>query len=205
MICQPVVQSDNFLEFTTTISRMAGRNGMLASSSQETLPVATGVKKRGWLSQLRDDVSLSHTDIPVLACCTVSGLCDSVAFNATGTFASMQTVRDMRFPFTLFLHLNLTIVGQHHLPRPRRRTATSKPAQPMASRTRVHCFLLGWMFPLFQEPSPPSTAKGHSRPVLLGPSMLHLHRRRLGANTRCPVLWHKLPPYHAVGRRGRCP
>ncbi|KAK3331507.1 hypothetical protein B0H66DRAFT_466525 [Apodospora peruviana] len=42
-------------------------------------------------TQLRDDVSLNHTDIPILACCMVSGLCDSVAFNATGTFASMQT------------------------------------------------------------------------------------------------------------------
>jgi uncharacterized membrane protein YoaK (UPF0700 family) len=34
---------------------------------------------------------MAHTDLPILACCTVSGLCDSVAFNATGTFASMQT------------------------------------------------------------------------------------------------------------------
>ncbi|KAK3939724.1 hypothetical protein QBC46DRAFT_364602 [Diplogelasinospora grovesii] len=40
---------------------------------------------------LRDDINLSYADMPVLACCMVSGLCDSVAFNATGTFASMQT------------------------------------------------------------------------------------------------------------------
>ncbi|KAK0702978.1 hypothetical protein B0T26DRAFT_658911 [Lasiosphaeria miniovina] len=48
---------------------------------------------RHWLSlaRLRDDISLSYADLPVLACCMVSGLCDSVAFNATGTFASMQT------------------------------------------------------------------------------------------------------------------
>jgi len=46
---------------------------------------------RGWLDQLRDDVAVRWTDLPVLACCAVSGLCDSVAFNATGTFASMQT------------------------------------------------------------------------------------------------------------------
>jgi hypothetical protein len=48
-------------------------------------------RHRGWLTRLRDDVNLSYADLPILACCTVSGLCDSVAFNATGTFASMQT------------------------------------------------------------------------------------------------------------------
>ncbi|KAB5517384.1 hypothetical protein GE09DRAFT_1231003 [Coniochaeta sp. 2T2.1] len=63
---------------------------MTASSSQEDLP-AKATPRRNWLAQLRDDVHLSYTDLPILVCCTVSGLCDSVAFNATGTFASMQT------------------------------------------------------------------------------------------------------------------
>lgn len=62
---------------------------MTANSSKEHLP--TKAPRRRWLSRLHDDVHLSYTDIPVLACCAVSGLCDSVAFNAAGTFASMQT------------------------------------------------------------------------------------------------------------------
>ncbi|KAH8886576.1 hypothetical protein GQ53DRAFT_657657 [Thozetella sp. PMI_491] len=37
------------------------------------------------------DINPSFSDLPILACCAVSGLCDGVAFNATGTFASMQT------------------------------------------------------------------------------------------------------------------
>lgn len=60
------------------------------TSPGDDLP-AKVTPRRGWLARLRDDVHLSYTDLPVLACCTVSGLCDSVAFNATGTFASMQT------------------------------------------------------------------------------------------------------------------
>lgn len=48
--------------------------------------------QRDVLPRLFDDVvSLHHADLPLLACCFVSGLCDSVTFNATGTFASMQT------------------------------------------------------------------------------------------------------------------
>ncbi|KAH8886345.1 hypothetical protein GQ53DRAFT_750616 [Thozetella sp. PMI_491] len=63
--------------------------GELSDSSMEAVPPPAD--HRSWLSRVRDDISLSYADIPVLACCTVSGLCDSVAFNATGTFASMQT------------------------------------------------------------------------------------------------------------------
>jgi uncharacterized membrane protein YoaK (UPF0700 family) len=68
-------------------------SAMMASSrtSQETLPVSNQPAKRSWLSTFRDDVHLAHTDLPVLATCIVSGLCDSVAFNAIGVFVSMQT------------------------------------------------------------------------------------------------------------------
>ncbi|KAK1995440.1 hypothetical protein LX36DRAFT_162600 [Colletotrichum falcatum] len=47
--------------------------------------------KRTFADWLRDDVNIRYTDIPVLACCLVSGLCDSVAVNAAGVFVSMQT------------------------------------------------------------------------------------------------------------------
>lgn len=43
------------------------------------------------MAQFKEDISLSYADLPVLACCVVSGLCDSVAFNAGGVFVSMQT------------------------------------------------------------------------------------------------------------------
>lgn len=47
--------------------------------------------KAGLTSRLRDDINPSHSDIPVLITCFVSGLCDSVAFNASSVFVSMQT------------------------------------------------------------------------------------------------------------------
>lgn len=62
-----------------------------ASKAAAALEKANESSSWSWLSQLRDDISLSYAELPVLACCMVSGLCDSVAFNATGTFASMQT------------------------------------------------------------------------------------------------------------------
>lgn len=50
------------------------------------------VSRRGltW-SHLDDDISLSYADVPVVACCLVSGLTDSVAFSAASVFVSMQT------------------------------------------------------------------------------------------------------------------
>ncbi|OHE92996.1 hypothetical protein CORC01_11719 [Colletotrichum orchidophilum] len=48
-------------------------------------------QRRSFGDWLRDDVSIRYTDLPVLACCLVSGLCDSVAVNAAGVFVSMQT------------------------------------------------------------------------------------------------------------------
>ncbi|KAH8675238.1 hypothetical protein BGZ61DRAFT_361238 [Ilyonectria robusta] len=61
--------------------------------------------RHGFLSRLRDDVNLSWADIPMLACSYMSGLIDSVAFNATSVFVSMQTGN------TIFLAL-----GAAHLP-----------------------------------------------------------------------------------------
>ncbi|KAF3769324.1 hypothetical protein M406DRAFT_337558 [Cryphonectria parasitica EP155] len=52
-----------------------------------------------------DDIDPAHSDAPIIACCFVSGLCDSVAFNASNVFVSMQTGN------TIFLAL-----GTAHLP-----------------------------------------------------------------------------------------
>lgn len=40
---------------------------------------------------MKKDITKDHTDIPIIACCFASGLCDSSAFNAWNTFVSMQT------------------------------------------------------------------------------------------------------------------
>ncbi|KFX96430.1 hypothetical protein O988_05318 [Pseudogymnoascus sp. VKM F-3808] len=63
----------------------------------QTTPDAADAEKQSskarpsWLAELKRDVSLNHTDIPVIASCFSSGLCDSSAFNAWNTFVSMQT------------------------------------------------------------------------------------------------------------------
>jgi hypothetical protein len=51
-------------------------------------------KKNYWhqsLAHLRTEISINHADIPIIACCLVSGLCDSSAYNAWTCFVSMQT------------------------------------------------------------------------------------------------------------------
>lgn len=63
----------------------------IAAAHHASSPPPSTPRRRGWLAHVRDDISLTHADWPLLICCLVSGLCDSVAFNATGTFASMQT------------------------------------------------------------------------------------------------------------------
>lgn len=43
------------------------------------------------LCHLKREISAQHADIPIIACCLVSGLCDSSAYNAWTCFVSMQT------------------------------------------------------------------------------------------------------------------
>lgn len=63
-------------------------------TTDELPPPAASSKapvKRGWTRTLRDDVDVSFAYFHLLACCIISGLSDSVAFNAAGVFVSMQT------------------------------------------------------------------------------------------------------------------
>jgi hypothetical protein len=56
-------------------------------------------KKNYWhqsLAHLRTEISIDHADIPIIACCLVSGLCDSSAYNAWTCFVSMQTGEPFR-------------------------------------------------------------------------------------------------------------
>lgn len=53
--------------------------------------VTSMATKQSWGAWLRDDVHVDYTDLPLMACCFVSGLCDSVTVNAANVFVSMQT------------------------------------------------------------------------------------------------------------------
>jgi uncharacterized membrane protein YoaK (UPF0700 family) len=77
------------------------------------------------LTYLNREIDLQHADIPIIACCLVSGLCDSSAYNAWSCFVSMQTGN------TIFLALGAS--GQ-----PR-----SKPFGWLKSLVSITFFLLG--------------------------------------------------------------
>lgn len=47
--------------------------------------------KGGIITRLRNEIDPANSDLPILACSFVSGLCDTVAFNASSVFVSMQT------------------------------------------------------------------------------------------------------------------
>lgn len=73
-----------------------GTPGMLServSSDASTMPQqeTKPTPKSGLQAGLREEIDPSHSDLPVLATCFVSGICDSVAFNASSVFVSMQT------------------------------------------------------------------------------------------------------------------
>lgn len=68
-------------------------------------PAVGGSTKRSWTQQLLDEVDVTYTYFHLLACCIISGISDSVAFNASGVFVSMHTGN------TIFLAL-----GASHLP-----------------------------------------------------------------------------------------
>jgi hypothetical protein len=68
-------------------------------------------KKNYWhqsLAHLRTEISIDHADIPIIACCLVSGLCDSSAYNAWTCFVSMQTGESS--PNVIMTNLQLTFI-----------------------------------------------------------------------------------------------
>ncbi|KAI8274735.1 hypothetical protein K4K56_001684 [Colletotrichum sp. SAR 10_98] len=109
---------------------MAAENGLRVADSSDTdsEPQTQPQPKRGVIDWLRDDVNVRHTDIPVLACCLVSGLCDSVAVNAAGVFVSMQTGN------TIFMAL-----GASRLP-------AGEPLLWLKSLSSIAAFWLGCFF-----------------------------------------------------------
>ncbi|ROW01379.1 hypothetical protein VPNG_07616 [Cytospora leucostoma] len=92
---------------TDSPSATAGVLSAKGSSDSSAAPqeAKAPTPRPGIITRLRHDIDPAHSDLPVLACCFVSGLCDSVAFNASSVFVSMQTGN------TIFLAL-----GTSHLP-----------------------------------------------------------------------------------------
>ncbi|OLN96638.1 hypothetical protein CCHL11_00897 [Colletotrichum chlorophyti] len=112
---------------------MSTENGQRVADSSDT-DVANDSRtneartRRGVVDWLRDDVNVRYTDVPVLACCLVSGLCDSVAVNAAGVFVSMQTGN------TIFMAL-----GASRLP-------AGEPLLWLKSLSSIAAFWLGCFF-----------------------------------------------------------
>lgn len=89
-----------------------------APESEKTLPIIepqrpeqespskSVSRTKSALRYLQAEISIKHADIPIIACCFVSGLCDSSAYNAWTCFVSMQTGN------TIFLALGAS--GQPH-------------------------------------------------------------------------------------------
>lgn len=82
-----------------------GTPGMLSerdSSDNSMMPQQEpkAAPKPGLMTRLREEIHPAHSDLPVLATCFVSGICDSVAFNASSVFVSMQTGKSTSHPWT---------------------------------------------------------------------------------------------------------
>lgn len=80
---------------------------------------------RSAIQYFKSEIAIEHADIPIMACCLVSGLCDSSAYNAWSCFVSMQTGN------TIFLAL-----GASDQP-------SSKPFGWLKSLVSIASFLLG--------------------------------------------------------------
>ncbi|KAE9379937.1 hypothetical protein N431DRAFT_476977 [Stipitochalara longipes BDJ] len=99
-------------------------------TTEDRSPSASNLKPRkstfqSAKSYLSNEISLSHADIPIIACCLVSGLCDSSAYNAWSCFVSMQTGN------TIFLALGAS--GQ----------PVTHPEGWLKSLVSIACFLCG--------------------------------------------------------------
>lgn len=61
------------------------------SPSHGSSTKSTKAKWRSAIQYFNSEIAMEHADIPIIACCLVSGLCDSSAYNAWSCFVSMQT------------------------------------------------------------------------------------------------------------------
>ncbi|KUI57841.1 hypothetical protein VP1G_05165 [Cytospora mali] len=94
----------------------AGTPGVMSargSSDSSAMPQDTKTTpKESIITSLRHDIDPSHSDLPVLACSFVSGLCDSVAFNASNTiFLALGTAHLPYGSSTLWLKALVSIAA----------------------------------------------------------------------------------------------
>lgn len=71
----------------------------MPSHVDESTPLVTGQsnkRDKQFRKYLLAPVNLHHADLPLLACCFVTGIIDAGAYNAWGNFMGMQT--GMSFP-----------------------------------------------------------------------------------------------------------
>ncbi|KAL8351521.1 hypothetical protein RB598_006349 [Gaeumannomyces tritici] len=62
-------------------------------------------KPRGWVAELSRDIGMAWADIPLLASCFVSGICESITLTAASVFVSMQTGPSLSLSLSLLLLL----------------------------------------------------------------------------------------------------
>lgn len=124
----------------------------------ETPPNGSTIKPSNRWSSLKSyiktEISLEHADVPIIACCLVSGLCDSSSYNAWSCFVSMQTGN-----LSQLCAYQSNTPRQHNLPCPRcirpARLRRLKRLQ-MAQISRLHCLLPPRLLLLRQHaPHPP--------------------------------------------------
>lgn len=77
MAPEPILPTSNEVPSSATSTRQGSAQDTAARPSR--------------LAGLRSDIDIAYADIPVCLCSLASGLCDSVAFNASSVFVSMQT------------------------------------------------------------------------------------------------------------------
>lgn len=192
-----------------------GTPGMLSerdSSDTSMMPQQEpkAAPKAGLMTRLREEINPVHSDLPVLATCFVSGICDSVAFNASSVFVSMQTGKSpSRLPLDPLVSECHRLVPtdmssrQHHLPRSWHSKPPLRCRNPLAQGARLHRLLLGGM--LLLQPVAPCRTQGQGDPgrLVLHPVRLHSHRRGGLPERRGPCICHEVSR-HCCGARAAC-
>lgn len=170
--------SDGILPTTEEQSSSEGSLQKLRSCWQSTL------------SHLKAEVSLDHADVPIIACCYVSGLCDSSSFNAWGCFVSMQTGTSLFSPFAAERTTTDCVPRKYHLPRPQCLQPTSRRPLQLGQIPHRHRMLLPRILRLLQYATHTPQSTRQPRCILPRPKQLHNCGRGSRANTRCPrTLW----------------
>lgn len=168
-----------------------------------------GAPKPGLMTRLREEINPSHSDLPVLATCFVSGICDSVAFNASSVFVSMQTGEFQPDPWTHWQvcvaeSSRLTLSSRkHHLPCPRHSKPPLRRRDTLAQGARLHRLLLGGLLLLQPVATCPGQGQGDPGGLLLHPVRLHSHSCGGVPGRRGPCVWYEVSRHCCGAREAR--